>query len=680
MAEKIVPRDSTRSQDGRIRVVIEGVKPEVDGGRFPIKRIVGEHVVVEADIFVDGQDLLSASLLYRQEQDIEWNEVPMTPLGNDRWHGEFPVTELGRYHYTLVACADEFKTWCAGLTKKVEAGQDVTLDLLSGGALIEAASLRATDADSETLQQWAGELRSSAVPTPTKVQLALSDELRILVGRYPDRQFANAYPMELVVVVEPERAGFSSWYEMFPRSCSPVMGQHGTFKDCEARLSYVAAMGFDVLYLPPIHPIGLTKRKGKNNSLTPEPGDFGVPWAIGSSQGGHKSVNPDLGSLEDFQQFVVKAKNQGMAIALDIAFQCSPDHPYVEEHPEWFRKRADGSIQYAENPPKKYEDIYPFDFESENWPELWDELKSVFLFWCEQGVRIFRVDNPHTKSFAFWEWVITEIKRGFPDTIFLAEAFTRPKVMYRLAKLGFTQSYTYFAWRNTKWDITQYFTELTKTDGREFFRPNLWPNTPDILNKYLQTGGRPAFMARLILAATLGASYGIYGPAFELGDHLPLESGSEEYLNSEKYQLRHWDLNHPDSLQELITRVNGIRRDNLALHSDRSLLFHPLDNEQMLCYSKQTEDRSNIILVVVNLDPHHTHSGWVDLPLDTLGLAEDESYQVQDLLTDARYSWQGPRNYVELDPQSVPAHIFRVNRQAQAADEFDTKDRSLRVT
>jgi starch synthase (maltosyl-transferring) len=378
-----------------------------------------------------------------------------------------------------------------------------------------------------------------------------------------------------------------------------------------------------------------------------------------------------LGTLEDFRHFVAKAREYGIDIALDIAFQCSPDHPYVREHPEWFRKRPDGTIQYAENPPKRYEDIYPFDFETEDWPGLWEELKSIFLFWAEQGVHIFRVDNPHTKTFPFWEWVIAEVKRDYPDAIFLSEAFTRPKVMYRLAKLGFTQSYTYFAWRNTKWDLTQYFTELTKTEVREFFRPNLWPNTPDILTEYLQTGGRPAFMARLVLAATLGANYGIYGPAFELCENRPREHGSEEYLDSEKYQIRHWDIDDSNGLKEIIAVVNRIRRDNPALQSDWSLLFHPTDNEQLICYSKQTEDLSNIILVVVNVDPYHTHSGWVDLSSQQLGLGQDEAFQVHDLLTNARYLWQGHRNYVELNPHSIPAHIFRVNRRVRSERDFD---------
>ncbi|HZA57031.1 MAG TPA: alpha-amylase family glycosyl hydrolase, partial [Candidatus Udaeobacter sp.] len=448
-------------------------------------------------------------------------------------------------------------------------------------------------------------------------------------------------------------------------------GAHGTFQDCEQRLSYIAGMGFDVLYLPPIHPIGRSFRKGKNNDLIAGPQDVGSPWAIGAKEGGHKAIHPQLGSLEDFRRLVAKAREFGIEIALDIAFQCTPDHPYVREHPEWFRKRPDGSIQYAENPPKKYQDIYPLDFERDDWKELWDELKSVFIFWSEQGVRIFRVDNPHTKSFLFWEWVIAEVKRDYPDALFLAEAFTRPKVMYRLAKLGFTQSYTYFAWRNTKWELTEYFTELTQTEIADFFRPSLWPNTPDILTEYLQFGGRPAFMTRLVLAAMLGASYGIYGPAFELCENVPREPGSEEYLNSEKYEIKHWNLDRPDSLKDFIARVNRIRQENHALQGDRNLRFHAVDNPEIICFSKHTDDLNNVIVVVVNLDPHHPQSGRVELATEELGLDPQQPFQMHELLTDARYLWHGTINYVQLNPQSVPAQIFRVRHRLRREQDFD---------
>lgn len=473
------------------------------------------------------------------------------------------------------------------------------------------------------------------------------------------------------MVVDREKARFSTWYEMFPRSCSDTPGRHGTFQDCEARLPYIAAMGFDVLYLPPIHPIGKTHRKGKNNAQTGDATDHGSPWAIGASEGGHKAILPALGTLQDFRRLMERARTHGIEMAMDIAFQCSPDHPYVQGHREWFRIRPDGTVQYAENPPKKYQDIFPLDFETEQWRALWEELRSVFDYWIEQGVRIFRVDNPHTKPFAFWEWVIGAVKRMHPDVLFLAEAFTRPKVMHRLAKLGFTQSYNYYPWRTTKTELMEYFTELTQSEVREFFRPNLWPNTPDILTEQLQHGGRPAFMSRLVLAATLGANYGIYGPSYELGEHEPREAGSEEYLNSEKYEIRRWELDRSDSLGEFIARVNRIRRENPALQSDWSLRFHPVANDQLLCYSKRTADGANVILVVVNLSPYHRHSGWLELDLDILGVDVDRPFQVQDLLTNAYYAWQGPRNYIEVDPHSAPAHIFRIRRRVRTERDFD---------
>ncbi len=657
-------------QEGRARVVVEGVKPEIDGGRLAIKRTVGEKVAVEADIFADSHDAISCLLLYRTEREPQWTEVPMESLGNDRWRGYFVVTELGRYFYTLEAWIDRFESWRQGLLKKVKAEQDVSIDLLVGAGLIEGVSPRAPDTDAEKMQAWARRLRSKADRSRI-IQWAMDNELARLISGYPDRGLSTTYEKELAVVVDREKARFSSWYEVFPRSCASQPGRHGTFKDCEDRLPYIAAMGFDVLYLAPIHPIGRTHRKGRNNAPAAGPDDTGSPWAIGGDEGGHKAVHPQLGTLEDFRHLVAKAKEKGMEIAIDLAFQCSPDHPYVKDHPEWFRWRPDGTVQYGENPPKKYEDIYPLNFETEQWQSLWGELKSIVLFWIDQGVYIFRVDNPHTKPFCFWEWLINEVKKDHPGVIFLSEAFTRPKVMYRLAKLGFTQSYTYFAWRNTKWELGHYFTELTQAEVREFFRPSLWPNTPDILNEYLQMGGRPAFMVRLVLAATLGANYGIYGPAFEVWENQPRELGSEEYLNSEKYGIRHWDITGSDSLRDFIARVNRIRRENPALQGDWSLRFHPADNEQLICYSKHSKDLSNVIVVVVNLDPHHAHAGWVELPLSDLGLYPQRPYQVHELLSDARYLWHGPRNYVEVDPQVVPAHIFQVRRRVRTERDFD---------
>lgn len=654
------------------RVVIENVSPQVDGGAFPIKRTIGEGVEVTADIFADGHDLLSAEVLYRTESEKEWQRAEMQALGNDRWSGRFRVTKAESYVYSVRAWPDGFQTWTHDLEKRREAAQDLSLEFLIGSELVAQAAARASEDDSAKLRQEAEKLKQLHRSDPQAAFEAAQDrELHALMKRNADLEAATTYSQELRVWVDRERARYGAWYEMFPRSCTNDAARHGSFRDCIGRLDYVAGMGFDVLYLPPIHPIGTIERKGKNNSTMPGENDVGSPWAIGSKLGGHKAIHPQLGSLEDFKELLAAAKQRGIEIALDMAFQCAPDHPYVSEHKEWFRMRPDGSVQYAENPPKKYQDIYPLCFENEHALELSEELKDVVRYWAGLGVRIFRVDNPHTKPFWFWECLIREVRREYPGTIFLSEAFTRPKVMYRLAKLGFTQSYTYFAWRNTKWDLTQYFTELTQTPVREFFRPNLWPNTPDILNGFLQLGGRPAFMIRLCLAATLGANYGVYGPAFELCENRALRPGSEEYLDSEKYQIRAWDMHRTDSLKDLITRINRIRKENPALQSDWNLAFHPVDNEQLIAYSKTSEDGENVILVVVNLDPHHKQSGWVEVPLKFFELEEHQEFQVHDLVTGARYLWHGARNYVELDPQVMPAHIFRVRRRVKTEQDFD---------
>ncbi len=649
--------------EGRSRVVIEGVRPEIDGGEYPIQRVVGETVTVEADIFADGHDVVAAQLLYRGPKERSWKTVPMEALSNDRWHAEFPVTELGEYRYTLEGWVDPFATWQHAMQKRIAAKQDVHVEVKSGGMLVSAAAKRAKGGDAKKLAEFAGKLNdesnleaaSAAAPDPA---------LEALMQKYAEHAFCTRYAKELAVNVGRERAGFSTWYEIFPRSCSATLGQHGTFKDCEAWLPYIASMNFDVLYLPPIHPIGNSFRKGKNNSEKAEPDDVGSPWAIGSEEGGHKAIHPRLGTLKDFQSLIAKAKEHGLEIALDIAFQCSPDHPYVREHPSFFRKRPDGTIQYAENPPKKYQDIYPLDFETEDWRALWAELKSVIDYWIEQGVLIFRVDNPHTKSFPFWKWVIAEVKAAHPEVIFLAEAFTRPKVMYRLGKLGFTQSYTYFTWRNTKEDLTEYLEELTQTEVVEFFRPNFWPNTPDILHEALQKGGRPAFMARYILAATLAANCGIYGPAFELCENTPVKPGSEEYLDSEKYQLRHWDIDGSQNVQTRIARVNEVRRTHPALQNNRSLHFHETDQPQLLCYSKTDASGKDVILTAVNLDFQNTQAGWVELDLTKLGVGADQQFDVHDLLTDAHYTWKGTRNFIQLQPGQ--AHIFHVRVGGQA--------------
>ena len=650
------------------RVVVERVTPEIDAGRFPIKRVVGERVVVEADVFTDGHEAVSCVLLYRHSGSPDWAEVPMTPLVNDRWQAEFAITQIGRYSYTIKGWLDHFKYWSRSLAKRIDAGQDITVELLIGANLVKAASKNASGQDLEKLSTALAAMQAGSA---AGAQQALSAELAALMYQYADRTASTTYERELEVVADRVRARFGAWYEMFPRSAGQSVSEHGTFKDVESKLEYIAALGFDVLYMPPIHPIGRVHRKGKNNTTTAQPDDVGSPWAIGADEGGHKSILPQLGSLADFRHLIAAAAEQGIEIAMDIAFQSAPDHPYVKEHPDWFRSRPDGTIQYAENPPKKYEDIYPFDFETEGWQELWEELLSVFRFWIKQGVTIFRVDNPHTKPFRFWEWLISSVKHDCPETIFLAEAFTRPKVMYYLAKSGFTQSYNYFPWRNTRWELTEYFTEVTTTEVRDYFRPILWPNTPDILTEHLQLGGRPAFITRLVLAATLGASYGIYGPAYELGENLPIAIGKEEYLNSEKYEIKQWNTKRPDSLSPLIARVNKARHEHPALHTNEGLRFVPTSNDQIIAYYKATPDMEDVVVMVVNLDPNYTQSGFVELPLAELGIDAQQPYQMHDLISDTRYIWSGQHNYVELNPQGVPAHIFRLRRRVRTEQDFD---------
>jgi starch synthase (maltosyl-transferring) len=646
-------------REGRRRVVIENVRPAVDCGRFAIKRTPGETVVVKADVFADGHDVVRAEVLYRKQGATTWHAAPMNALGNDAWQGEFTVGELGRYEYTIRGWVDAYDTWQHNLEKRIQAGQDITVDLQIGASLLAAAAERADGADRNRLKHWQTVFAAGGGADAFHAGAA---ELEVLIERHPDLQFASQWEPALVVEVEPERARFSTWYELFPRSTSGDKTRHGTLRDTIAWLPRLAEMGFDVLYLPPIHPIGTTYRKGKNNRTECQADDVGSPWAIGSPDGGHKAILSELGTLDDLHALIAEAGQRGIDIALHIAFQCSPDHPYVQEHPEWFRARPDGTIQYAENPPKKYQDIYPFDFESCDWKAMWRELTDVFLYWCGEGVRVFRVDNPHTKAFGFWEYCIAEVKARYPETIFLSEAFTRPKVMYRLAKLGFTQSYTYFTWRNNKAELTEYLEELTQTDVREFFRPNLWPTTPDILPEHLQVGGRPAFVARLVLAATLSSNYGIYGPAFENMHHLPREAGSEEYLDSEKYQLRAWDFSGPENLGTVIAAVNRARRENVALQWTNNVRFHTTDNDQILCYSKRSHDGENLMLMIVNLNFHGIEQGFVSLPLAELGLAADRPYHAHDLLGGETFTWQGDRNFVRLDPEHLPAHILRITQ------------------
>ncbi len=673
--------------DGRVRAVVDAVLPAIDGGRFAVKRVVSQPFEVTAHGFTDGHDVVRMRLCWRLEGDANANEVEMLPQGNDVWVASFTPHVPGRYFYTAAGWVDHFRSWRLELQRRVDAA-DILLAVLAGAALAEEAAGRARGNDRKALIKWAQAQRKRAeragmavLNQMDKVEaeiesiktLALDPQLAELADRYPDRnrevRFAagasTGASAELPLTVDRERAGFSAWYEMFPRSAAFEEGRHGTFKDVQERLPYIAELGFDVLYLPPIHPIGRGKRKGRNNTLAAEAEDVGSPWAIGASEGGHKDVLPALGTLEDFQALVVAANEFGIEIALDIAFQCAPDHPYVRQHPQWFRWRADGSVQYAENPPKKYQDIYPFNFETDDWRALWQELKSVFDHWIGYGVKIFRVDNPHTKAFAFWEWAIAEIKRMHPEVLFLAEAFTRPKVMHRLAKLGYSQSYTYFTWRHTRDELTEYFTELSHGPGSEYFRPNVWPNTPDILDQHLHRAPRAVFVTRLLLAATLSANYGIYGPAYELLEHTPRSPGSEEYLDSEKYQIRHWELDRPDSLRGLITLVNRIRRGNPALHANTQLRFFDTGNEQLIAYAKRDASVGNSVLTVVNLDAVFRQSGWVQIDAAWLGAGGRESFEVEDLLTGQRFTWRDGGNFVILDPALMPAHVLRIHTSGE---------------
>ncbi|HEY0193055.1 MAG TPA: alpha-1,4-glucan--maltose-1-phosphate maltosyltransferase [Kofleriaceae bacterium] len=655
----------------RRRVILLAVRPEVDGGRYPVKRVVGESLAVEADLVGDGHDVLRAALLDLAPGASQWRETELFHAGNDAWRASIALPALGRHHYTVIAWVDTFATWRRGLERKVAGGVDVSVELLEGALLIEDARRRVpSPADDAVLAQAMTALRAplAAGEAPAgKLAAATDDVLAAVMARLTDRSTATRYRHDLEVVVERPLAQCSAWYELFPRSARGD-GKHGSLADTEARLDYIAELGFDVVYLPPIHPIGRAFRKGPDNSPDAGPDDVGSPWAIGGPEGGHTAVHPQLGTLADFDRFVAAAHTRRLEVALDIAFQASPDHPWVKEHPSWFKARPDGSIQYAENPPKKYQDVYPFDFESADWRGLWQALRDVFLFWAGHGVRVFRVDNPHTKPIRFWEWCLAQVQARYPDAIFLAEAFTRPKLMYALARAGFSQSYTYFTWRTTKPELETYMRELA--DVAEIYRPNFWPTTPDIFPEHLVHGGRAAFIQRVVLAGTLASNYGIYGPAYELGDHEP-RPGVEELARNEKYQIRSWDLDQQGSIRHVIARLNQIRRAHPALQANRNLRFHPTDNELIICYSKATEDLKDVILVVVNLDPHHRHSAWITLDLKALGITTDDGFQVHDLLGDARYSWRGARTYVELNPEQSPAHIFELRRFVRSENHFE---------
>ncbi len=660
----------TLPRDRPTAVAIELIAPVVDGGAFAAKATVGEPVTVVADVFVSGHEVVAAALRWRYvataRSRAAWNEAPLVLDVNDRYRATFVPDRLGRWEYTVVGWVDHAETWRRRTAKKLAAGVDVELDLRAGADLIEGVLAHARgardDDDAGRLADLLARLRAGDPATLEDTSWA--DVFWRHAPRTPEATLARPVPID----VDPELARFGAWYEFFPRSPALPAQGHQTLRDAVTRLDHIAAMGFDVVYLPPVHPIGVTKRKGRNNSVVAEADDIGSPWAVGGRNGGHTAVDPRLGSVDDVAFFAAECRSRGMHLALDIAFQCSPDHPWVSEHPEWFGRRADGSIQFAENPPKRYEDIYPLDFESDNWAALWEALADVFRFWIGHGVTVFRVDNPHTKALPFWEWALGVLRREHPETIFLAEAFTRPRVMERLAKVGFSQSYTYFTWRRTADELREYFTDLA-TRTVDYFRPNAWPNTPDILSDQLQTGGRAMFTSRAVLAATLSPSWGVYGPAYELQEATPMHAGAEEYLDSEKYQLREWDLAAEHSLAPLLARLNEIRRAQPALRHLRTIWFHATDNPNLLCFSKTDPGGDGApIVVVANVDTESRQSGFVDLDLARLGLPYGSAYDVVDLLGGGTYRWVANRNYVDLAPWSANAHIFEVRPFADAAE------------
>jgi starch synthase (maltosyl-transferring) len=649
-----------RSFNQRIRFT--RVRPAVDDGRYLAKGVLDEWLKVQATIFCDGTESLGAAVCYRHESEKSYSQTSLRLLGNDAWEGKFQLSKLGRWYFEAIAWTDSLATWQVKLQRKWNADdRDLHLDFQDGAEELRALAKRIPADGRAELLQAAILLDDRNQAAEEIIEVALKPEWAALSEQYPDPdqivRGGKLYP----IVVEPQRAAFAAWYELFPRSQAEKEGQHGTFRDVLQRLPEWHDLGFDVLYFPPIHPIGLTNRKGKNNFAAAEADDVGSPWAIGNYHGGHDAIEPALGSLDDFRMLVQAAQAHNMEIALDLALNCSPDHPWVAEHPDWFQRRSDGSIAYAENPPKKYQDVYPLDFENPDWPSLWREVLRIVSFWIDQGVKTFRVDNPHTKPVGFWEWLIRSIKGHHPEVIFLSEAFTRPAMMKELAKIGFSQSYTYFTWRNTKQELTEYLTELTTTEMVEYFRPNFFANTPDILHAYLQEGGKGAFSVRLFLAATLSPLYGLYS-GFEFYENQPFHEGSEEYLHSEKYELKHRPRDQAGGLKPLIQLLNQTRHSHPALQRLTGLQFHEVNNSQLLCYSKSTPDHSDVILCVVNLDPHHPQDGMVTMDWGQVGMHDCEQCLVHDLVSDQTWTWKQGQNYVRLEPQTTPAHLFTVQR------------------
>ncbi|MEM9050868.1 MAG: alpha-1,4-glucan--maltose-1-phosphate maltosyltransferase [Bacteroidota bacterium] len=638
----------------RYRAIIEDVKPSINGGEFAIKRVVGDTVKLTADVFGDGHDIVNAHLLYKHDSEKTWKKVPMSPVVNDLWEVEFEVKKLGFYTYRMDAWVDYALNWQHEIKRKIEDDQHVASELLDGVKYLKTVKAK----KHQTYLKEAATAFESKRSYKKAIKIAQSEELKAIFEEYPYQTFVTS-SRDFRVKVDSKKAGFSTWYEFFPRSAGESATKHGTFKDAVKRLPHVAQMGFDVLYFPPIHPIGEKNRKGKNNATDAEPGDVGSPWAIGSELGGHKDIHPELGTMKDFKALVKSARDLGIDVALDFALQCAPDHPYVKENPQWFKWRPDGTVQYAENPPKKYQDIIPINFECEDWENLWEELQSIVFLWIDAGVRIFRVDNPHTKPYRFWKWLIANVHEKYPEIIFLSEAFTRPKVMHQLAKVGFTHSYTYFTWRNSKFELEEYMDELVNTKSREYFRPNFWPNTPDILPYELQQPNEAAFIQRFFLAATLSGNYGMYGPAYENMFYQAVP-GKEEYWDSEKYEIKKhiWDTR--GKIKQVIRMVNDARKAHPALQDTLNYKKCAVDNDRVMAYYKGDQDADDHILCVVNMDAYYTQAGWVQVPLADMGISPDENYVVCDLITNASYNWQGEWNFVELNPHGLPFHFFKV--------------------
>jgi starch synthase (maltosyl-transferring) len=638
------------------RIVIENLSPQIDCGAYFIKRIVGQTINVSADVFSDGHDIIECCVKFKHESDENWQEVRMVPRENEQWTATFKVEKQGLYSYFVEGWVDYALNWQHGTERKIQDNQYVKSELLEGAEYVNSIMNLANDSEKEYLVKLAAYF-TNEFEYDIAIREAMSSELHQIFKKYPIRFIENK-SKELQVYVDRKKALFSTWYEFFPRSASAEEGKHGTFKDCERLLPRVAAMGFDTLYFPPIHPIGEVNRKGKNNATNAQPGDVGSPWGIGSQYGGHKSTHPELGSIDDFKSLVKKAKDLGIEVAMDYALQAAPDHPYVKDFPQWFKWRPDGTVQYAENPPKKYQDIQPIYFESGDWKNLWKELLDVALFWIEEcDIKIYRVDNPHTKPFFFWGWLIGEIKKKHPDVLFLAEAFTRPKIMNELAKQGFTQSYTYFTWRNSKKELTEYVEELTKSEQKEFYRPNFWPNTPDINPFPLQNGNESIHLQKYFLAATLSSSVGIYGPVFEYQISAPMGPGKEEYLNSEKYEYFKWDWEKQNKITTLITRVNTIRKEQSSLQQTNNIEFCDTNNEQVLAYYKFDDDKQDETLMVASLDAHNTQQSMVRLPN---ALLRNMPVQITDLITGNSYIWDKEWNFVELSPE-LPFHLFKIH-------------------